>query len=45
MGDALFTPGWTSYNTRLQYQAYDVTAQLHAGANALGATLGDGWYR
>ncbi len=45
VGDDLFTPGWTSYPTRLQYQTYDVTAQLQTGANALGATLGDGWYR
>jgi len=45
VGDQLFTPGWTSYNRRLQYQTYDVTAQLHPGANAIGAMLGDGWYR
>ena len=25
VGDQLFTPGWTSYNKRLQYQTYDVT--------------------
>src|SRR5690606_27815752 len=24
VGDQLFTPGWTSYNKRLQYQVYDV---------------------
>ncbi|MEQ1796461.1 MAG: alpha-L-rhamnosidase N-terminal domain-containing protein, partial [Lacibacter sp.] len=24
VGDAYLTPGWTSYNKRLQYQAYDV---------------------
>ena len=28
VGDELFTPGWTSYNKRLQYQTYDVTALL-----------------
>ncbi|HEX8726161.1 MAG TPA: family 78 glycoside hydrolase catalytic domain, partial [Gemmatimonadaceae bacterium] len=38
-------PGWTSYSHRLQYQTYDVTAMLLAGANAVGAMLGDGWYR
>lgn len=43
--DDLFTPGWTSYSRRLQYQVYDVTAQLREGNNALGAVLGDGWYR
>jgi alpha-L-rhamnosidase len=45
VGDAVFTPGWTSYDKRIQYQTYDVTAQLQAGGNALGVTLGDGWYR
>jgi alpha-L-rhamnosidase len=45
VGDLLFTPGWTSYNKRLQYQTYDVTPLLKAGANAVGVSLGDGWYR
>jgi alpha-L-rhamnosidase len=45
VGDAYLTPGWTSYNKRLQYQAYDVTALLQQGDNAVGATLGSGWYR
>ncbi len=45
VGDELFTPGWTSYNKRLQYQTYDVTALLQAGANAVGVQLGNGWYR
>jgi alpha-L-rhamnosidase len=45
VGDELFTPGWTSYRRRLQYQTYDVTALLRPGANAIGAMLGDGWYR
>jgi alpha-L-rhamnosidase len=40
-----FAPGWTSYNKRLQYQVYDVTADLLKGDNAVGVTLGDGWYR
>lgn len=40
----LFTPGWTSYNKRLQYQTYDVTS-LIGKQNAIGAILGDGWYR
>jgi alpha-L-rhamnosidase len=45
VGDQVFTPGWTSYDTRLQYQTYDVTDLLEPGDNAVGATLGDGWYR
>ena len=45
VGDQLFTPGWTTYHRRLQYQTYDVTPLLRAGDNAIGAVLGDGWYR
>jgi alpha-L-rhamnosidase len=44
-GDQLFTPGWTSYKKRLQYQVYDVTNRLNNGRNAIGVILGDGWYR
>ncbi len=45
VGESYFTPGWTSYQTRLQYQVYDVTEFVQAGDNAIGAMLGDGWYR
>ena len=45
VGDAVLTPGWTSYNKRLQYQTYDVTGLLKKGPNAVGVTLGNGWYR
>jgi alpha-L-rhamnosidase len=45
VGDQVFTPGWTSYGKRLQYQTYDVTSHLRRGENAIGATLGDGWFR
>ena len=45
VGDDLFTPGWTSYNKRLQYQTYDVAPLLKTGANVVGAMLGNGWYR
>ncbi|MDR9365603.1 MAG: family 78 glycoside hydrolase catalytic domain [Balneolaceae bacterium] len=44
VGDRFFTPGWTSYNNRLQYQTYDITDFLETGDNAVGVTLGDGWY-
>ncbi|KJF43403.1 alpha-L-rhamnosidase [Draconibacterium sediminis] len=44
VSDQLFTPGWTSYNKRLQYQTYDVTEMLQK-ENAVGVVLGDGWYR
>ncbi len=45
IGDEVFTPGWTSYNNRLQYQTYDITQYLKKGKNAVGATVGNGWYR
>lgn len=45
VGDQFLTPGWTTYNKRLQYQTYDVTAMLKNGSNATGVILGDGWYR
>ncbi len=45
VGDQVFTPGWTSYNKRLQYQTYDVTNLLRRGDNAVGVILGNGWYR
>ena len=45
VGDQVFTPGWTTYGKRLQYQVYDVTKQVQNGRNAIGAILGDGWYR
>lgn len=45
VGDAYLTPGWTSYNKRLQYQMVDVTNLVATGNNAIGVVLGSGWYR
>ena len=45
ISDAYFTPGWTSYNKRLQYQVYDVTNMISRGNNAIAISLGSGWYR
>jgi alpha-L-rhamnosidase len=45
VGEEYFTPGWTAYDFRFQYQTYDVTGLLKGGANCLGAMLGDGWFR
>lgn len=45
IGQAYLTPGFTSYNKRLQYQVYDVTKYLQQGKNAIGISLGNGWYR
>ncbi|MCB0717143.1 MAG: family 78 glycoside hydrolase catalytic domain [Bacteroidetes bacterium] len=45
VGDRVLTPGWTSYNTRLQYETYDVTDLVRSGANVLGAMVAEGWFR
>ena len=45
VGNAYFTPGYTSYHRRLQYQTYDITALLQEDENAIGVIVGDGWYR
>jgi len=45
VGDALLTPGWTEYDKRVLYQTWDVTGLLRDGKNAVGATLGAGWYK
>jgi alpha-L-rhamnosidase len=45
VGDDVLAPGWTSYHHRLTYRTFDVTDVLVPGRNAIGALLGDGWYR
>ncbi len=53
VGDSYMAPGWTSYHNRLQYQTYDVTAQLADSAEVnhgtaeyeLAAAVGNGWYK
>lgn len=39
-----FSPGWTDFRYRIMYNAYDVTAMLCGGPNALGSMLGAGWF-
>jgi alpha-L-rhamnosidase len=45
VGDHELAPGWTSYQHRLRYQTYDVTAQVRPGPNRLAVLLGNGWWR
>ena len=45
VSDEYFMPGWTDYRKRIYYRAYDVTNLLKNGSNAIGAILGDGWFR
>lgn len=44
IGDAVLAPGWQSYDHRLVYDTYDVTAQLRSGKNVIGAQVGEGWF-
>jgi alpha-L-rhamnosidase len=44
VGDHVLSPGLTDYDKRVLYVTYDVTAQLAAGANAIGVMLGNGRY-
>jgi alpha-L-rhamnosidase len=45
VGNHVLSPGWTVYDQRLRYQTFDVTGMLNEGRNAIGAVLGDGWFR
>ena len=44
VGDFVLAPGWTSYSSRLQVQAYDITP-LMKEENNLRVTVGRGWFR
>lgn len=42
VGDALFAPGWTEYEKRIQYQEYDVTDMI-VKSNELCIVCAEGW--
>ena len=42
--DAVLETGWTHYDKTCQYSAYDVTALVRQGENALGILPGDGMF-
>lgn len=44
IGESVLDPAATDYDKRILYVTHDVTRLLHAGPNALGAMLGNGWY-
>lgn len=44
IGDELLAPGWQSYEHRLAFQTYDVSALLRDGENVLSAWVAEGWY-
>jgi hypothetical protein len=45
VGSDELTPGWSDYRKTVYYDAYDVTALLRTGQNAMGVMLGNGMYR
>jgi alpha-L-rhamnosidase len=45
VGIDLLAPGWTAYKDRFIVSTFDVSDLVTAGANAIGGTIADGWYR
>jgi len=45
VGEDVLAPFYNDYNLWIQYQTYDVTGLVREGLNAIGAMLGNGWYR
>jgi alpha-L-rhamnosidase len=45
VGDEYFTPYCNAYDQWIQYQTFDITEQLAAGANLIAVMLGNGWYK
>ncbi|MFS0727532.1 family 78 glycoside hydrolase catalytic domain [Paenibacillus sp. 1P07SE] len=43
--DCLLSPGWTSYDKRLQYQTYDITELLTEDVQTVLCIVADGWYK
>ena len=44
VGADYFTPGWTDYAERLQYQVFDISDLVTEGDNRFVALLAEGWY-
>jgi alpha-L-rhamnosidase len=44
VSDEILAPGWTDFRERVVCQAYDVSAEIKSGRNAIGALLAPGWY-
>jgi alpha-L-rhamnosidase len=37
-------PGWTNYDSNINYMTYDVTSYIEGGSVTLAAVLGNGWW-
>jgi alpha-L-rhamnosidase len=44
IGDHVLDPAFTDYTKTVDYVTYDVTRDVGAGRNAVGVSLGNGWY-
>ena len=44
VGNHFLDPGWTKYDRCALYVPFDITQQLHAGKNAVGVMLGNGFF-
>lgn len=44
VGDHVLAPGYEAYNHRHVYDTYDVTEHVKSGENAIGVTVGEGWF-
>jgi len=44
VGDALFGPGWSSFDKTVLYNTYDISSLINKGANAVGIVLSNGPY-
>jgi alpha-L-rhamnosidase len=44
VSEDVLSPGWSSYEWRLRYRSYDVTALIQP-RSVLGIALGNGWFR
>lgn len=44
VGDSFFTPGWTNYHKRLQYQTYSAEIIVQ-DKNKIEIVVGNGWYK
>jgi len=44
IGDFILAPGWTSYESRIQYQKYDIS-NLISDDNILVVAVASGWYK
>lgn len=44
VGDYVLAPGFQSYHNRHAYDTYDITELIQSGDNAIGVTVGEGWW-